>query len=171
MNVVDLAQAIRALQRHNAEARLAKVDDFLTDALDRLSSLELDHGAYSKAAIGMLLRLPAPASPQHHHQQQQQQPPATEGSRKHAGIFPVGLQGVDQQSQQRVDTAQHDVASFKARVAQGSLSEQECRTDKHFRHSNGRVRGDHGRLVVEVAAEMQIDLDATTGVGLVGVGA
>lgn len=96
MSALDLGQLVRALQRYNAGAGgLAKVDDFLLDALDRLSSLELEGGAFSAAQVQLLMRMrdggssgdgPQPAT----QQRQRRRQAAGQGTAQPDGALPLG---------------------------------------------------------------------------------
>lgn len=85
MSAADLAMLVRALQRRNADAQLARVDEFLARALERLGQLEAADGEYTAGRLNALLAMaspgddgaePAPMAggeqqqhPHHHHQQ------------------------------------------------------------------------------------------------------
>lgn len=58
MNPVDLGQVAAALQGPTFQPlHLSKLEGLLLDVLDRLAALEVSSGAYSKAAMHMLLKM------------------------------------------------------------------------------------------------------------------
>ncbi|KAF6263227.1 hypothetical protein COO60DRAFT_485251 [Scenedesmus sp. NREL 46B-D3] len=59
MNPIDLGQVAAALQGSTFEPLgLPKLETLLLDVLDRLAALELQSGAYSRAAVELLMRMP-----------------------------------------------------------------------------------------------------------------
>lgn len=62
MNPIDLGQVAAALQSPVLEPlQLPKLEALLLDVLDQLAAVELQSGAYSRAALELLMRIPAVA--------------------------------------------------------------------------------------------------------------